>query len=93
MSLQMMFQTMINLLSILMYKDNKSNYIFQPSIIPFILQMILLALGILALGLVGQLSIFHLWLRYNNLSTFELIKMQREFEEEEKQNNDPEQGK
>jgi len=91
MSCQMILQNLINFLSIVMYSSNKSNYIFQPSIILFVLQIVLLIVGWWALALVGQLAIFHLWLRYHGLSTFELITLQREFEEKEK--NNAEQGK
>lgn len=91
MSCQMTLQTIINLLSIALYSSNISNYIIQPSIILFIVQIFLLLISLGVLGLVGQLTVFHLWLRYHGLTTFELIKLQREFEEKEKY--DAEQGR
>ncbi|CAI2375187.1 unnamed protein product [Moneuplotes crassus] len=91
-SLQMGVQSLINILSLITYSMNKENYLIQPSEIMLALQCILLIFGIICGSLTSQLSIFHIWLCYNNLSTFELIKLHREFDEEDAK-NDAEQGK
>lgn len=75
-----------------MFEGNRANYLIQPAEIMLVGQILLLVLGLAVGLLVGQLSIFHIWLRYNNLSTFELIKLSRQVEEEENK-NEIEQGK
>lgn len=80
----MSIQVVINGLSLVMYGRNKGNYLVQPSGVMLGAQVVLLLFSLAAGTLVGQLSVFHIWLKYNNLSTFELIKMHRELEEEEK---------
>ena len=74
--------------------NNKDNYIFQPALVLYLTQWMLLIIGFVVMAFVTQLSIFHLWLRYHSLTTFELITLQRRYEQEqEKILNDEEQGK
>lgn len=61
--------------------NNTDNYFFEPSLFFYVVQLLLLLVGVIGMLFVAQLSIFHLWLRWNGLTTFEFICIQREHEE------------
>lgn len=84
----------MNIVSLSMYSSNKSNYLIKPSLLPYIIQWGLLIFGIIGMWFSGQLTIFHTWLSYHKLTTYDFIKLQREQEAlEEARQNDEEQGK
>lgn len=85
MTIQLIFQNTFNIISIAMYNNNSEDYYIQPSGIIYTFQWLLLLIDLLAMCFTGQLTIFHWWLRYHKLSTFEFITIQREIESQELQ--------
>ena len=83
MALQFLCQTIINLTSMVTFCTTGNQYIIPPDGLSFTIQVLLLILGVGKMCLVGQLSIFHIWLRYHGFTTFSLIQLQREIEQEE----------